>query len=496
MSSFPQEIFQCIVNEVDDVSDLLSLALTCRALCQVIVPWYIEYRWIYCASGRKDIWKILSNKPYLAARLRKLEIVIEKDDIAMPVIPKSLSRFPEYKKHRRKPSTKDDSCEVMNSLVDLMRHTDLTRFLWSYPIDVTNSFAVLLPKLFDYSPRLQELGITTYSGHYPVRPFQPLDHKEISMPFLHTVCLSLGNYCVNSTAIASGIINALIHSCPSIVDLQIRLRGHHLLAQFLQQGTWPKIKRLTLYGFGFYDYTMGIPDRDFMRNFLSRHPSLQCLAVDGDVFANEEYVAEDALPNLHSFDRTRELGHLHEPYIRVLPATIAQNIHHLSIGITRKYLPDIKKMTSLQTCVIEIHDWTPSIIELLDALPVSLERISIQERYRSHQDPESWIEDAHLWIPSLMRLQNLTHIGALFCYAELTKRADRDLMGELCSLPHLSYVQVMRQRQTQWIVLHRGEDGQYIRGSRLPRRTAIDVAHWGGQFKGLTPEKRNKVNLL
>ncbi|KIJ47436.1 hypothetical protein M422DRAFT_103287, partial [Sphaerobolus stellatus SS14] len=70
----PAELLECILDEIDNVSDLLSLALTSRAFCELIIPWHIEYRWICCDVGRTDIWTTLSTKIHLAARLQSLEI--------------------------------------------------------------------------------------------------------------------------------------------------------------------------------------------------------------------------------------------------------------------------------------------------------------------------------------------------------------------------------------------------------------------------------------
>ncbi|KIJ24921.1 hypothetical protein M422DRAFT_98664, partial [Sphaerobolus stellatus SS14] len=68
------ELLEKIVGYIDSVINLLSFALTCRELCVLIIPWHIEYRWISCHPGRTDIWKMLSIKPHLAARLQHLEI--------------------------------------------------------------------------------------------------------------------------------------------------------------------------------------------------------------------------------------------------------------------------------------------------------------------------------------------------------------------------------------------------------------------------------------
>ncbi|KIJ37256.1 hypothetical protein M422DRAFT_104264, partial [Sphaerobolus stellatus SS14] len=71
----PVELLEYIVNNIPNVSDLLSFALTSRAFCALIIPWHIEYRTISCHPGRTNLWKTLIRKPYLAARLQNLEFL-------------------------------------------------------------------------------------------------------------------------------------------------------------------------------------------------------------------------------------------------------------------------------------------------------------------------------------------------------------------------------------------------------------------------------------
>ncbi|KIJ23306.1 hypothetical protein M422DRAFT_99802, partial [Sphaerobolus stellatus SS14] len=78
-SDLPPELIEDIVNNIGDVSDLLSLALTCRPFSKLIIPWHIEYRWISCGAGRKKLWRLLT-KPSLAARIQRLEILYEESD--------------------------------------------------------------------------------------------------------------------------------------------------------------------------------------------------------------------------------------------------------------------------------------------------------------------------------------------------------------------------------------------------------------------------------
>ncbi|KIJ29267.1 hypothetical protein M422DRAFT_269340 [Sphaerobolus stellatus SS14] len=166
LSSFAVELREYIVEGIDDVGDLLSLALTSRAFCALVIPWHIEYRWICCSPARKEIWSILSRKPSLAARLRNLELIDEVEGEVF--IPRSLEDFPEYMDmpeyverrefdHPRVP-VPPLPVDVGPRLLTLLEHTDLTRFFCDRLLVGTAVFS-LLSKIIKHSPELQELHI-------------------------------------------------------------------------------------------------------------------------------------------------------------------------------------------------------------------------------------------------------------------------------------------------------------------------------------------------
>ncbi|KIJ49101.1 hypothetical protein M422DRAFT_101157, partial [Sphaerobolus stellatus SS14] len=68
----PPELLEDIINHVENVGDLLFMALTCRTLLEDIIPWHLEYRQISCDLGRRNVWQTLCNKPSLAYRLQNL----------------------------------------------------------------------------------------------------------------------------------------------------------------------------------------------------------------------------------------------------------------------------------------------------------------------------------------------------------------------------------------------------------------------------------------
>ncbi|KIJ29264.1 hypothetical protein M422DRAFT_37001 [Sphaerobolus stellatus SS14] len=150
-------------------------------------------------------------------------------------------------------------------------------------------------------------------------------------------------------------------------------------------------------------------------------------------------------------------------------------------------------MSSLQTCVINPLDDDIPITMLLDALPVSVERIDIT--WWGSSGPQTWIDTKEKWEPSLRRLQNLTHLGNVFSLnVDLTETtAGMNLLLQLGSmLPRLLYVQVAGPAD-KWIMVRRFIDGkgEY----ELPSGTRIASSRWGGFFNGIQLRRDNRMFL-
>ncbi|KIJ47938.1 hypothetical protein M422DRAFT_28716 [Sphaerobolus stellatus SS14] len=499
-SSFPADLIAHIVEDVDDVADLLSLALTCRAFGTLIIPWHIEYRWISCClsvdwTDIRKVLSILSTKPFLAARLRILELINDKDQI--PVLPRSLSKFPEYDK-----APDVDQLETIDILVshltNLISHTNnLTHLIYhSLNFNVCPDFNLLVT-LFEHSPVLQEADINARVFVVPLPPHTKdshelkLYHKRPTMISLRAVSLviSYSGDTLRSVVHASELVDLLTRSCPSIVDLRLSLVGNAgPYPQFMLQGNWPKLARLTLGGWEFHLDELLKPQQTLiMRNFLSRHPTLRCLSVLRPGLIFEDSIAEGSLPNMQSFCLVS-----HAPiFDAILPVTVAANIRHLQVKAIPSSLPAIRLMTRLQTCVFTHNPGLfVSLTSLFDALSVSVERISIHS-------PETW-KDAitETWLDtmgSLRRLRHLTHISHMFFGIDIEKPVGMDLMRQLGSiLPGLLYVEA--GYQGCWIRMQaiREQNGEY----QLPSGTIINSRDWGDIFWGIESIRLRKKTRL
>ncbi|KIJ47932.1 hypothetical protein M422DRAFT_28715 [Sphaerobolus stellatus SS14] len=436
------------------------------------------------------VLSILSTKPFLAARIRILELIYDKDPI--PVLPRSLSKFPEYDK-----APDVDQLETKNILVshltNLISHTsNLTHFICHVGVHVCSDFKFLVT-LFEHSPALQELNVF-------VDPLPPhtkdshelkLDHKRPTMISLRAVCLTISSrgYTPRRVVHASEFVDLLTRSCPSIVDLRLSVGRFDSYPQFLLQGNWPKLARLTLVGRGgFYSDGLSKPQKALiMRNFLSRHPTLRCLSFLQAGLIFEDSIAEGSLPNMQSFCLISDAP----TFDAILPMTAAANIRHLLVEANLSSLPAIRLMTRLQTCILsQLPDSAISLTSLLDALSVSVERISIDS-------PVIW-KDAitKTWLDtmgSLGRLQHLTHIAHMFIDINIEKPVGMDLMRQLGSiLPRLLYVEA--GHPSFWIRMQaiKEQNGEYA----LPSGTRINSVDWGDIFWAVEPIRDRKIPKL
>ncbi|KZV72614.1 hypothetical protein PENSPDRAFT_538862, partial [Peniophora sp. CONT] len=68
----PIEMLEHIIDELDGYEDLLSLALTCARLRNVIIPAHISYRRVVVSIYFQPFFDLLMSRPDLAGRVREL----------------------------------------------------------------------------------------------------------------------------------------------------------------------------------------------------------------------------------------------------------------------------------------------------------------------------------------------------------------------------------------------------------------------------------------
>lgn len=87
----PTEILDKIVFELEDRADLLSLALSCQRMHDVVFPRHFHYRVVRAKASSVRVWNHLTSNKSLARHVRVLEILDERTSSHEAVPPGILS---------------------------------------------------------------------------------------------------------------------------------------------------------------------------------------------------------------------------------------------------------------------------------------------------------------------------------------------------------------------------------------------------------------------
>ncbi|KZV72619.1 hypothetical protein PENSPDRAFT_544505, partial [Peniophora sp. CONT] len=68
----PTELLEHIIDELDWREDLLSLALTCARLRDLIIPSHLAYRRIAVSLRFQPFFDLIQSRPDIAGRVREL----------------------------------------------------------------------------------------------------------------------------------------------------------------------------------------------------------------------------------------------------------------------------------------------------------------------------------------------------------------------------------------------------------------------------------------
>ncbi|KIJ43731.1 hypothetical protein M422DRAFT_252978 [Sphaerobolus stellatus SS14] len=93
LHELPHEILEHICSFLDLPEDLLSFGLTCRFLCNFVIPYQVQFRHIRCDPRRRDVVEALMERPTLGHAVRRLELVSNEASVwpTRPLLPRSLA---------------------------------------------------------------------------------------------------------------------------------------------------------------------------------------------------------------------------------------------------------------------------------------------------------------------------------------------------------------------------------------------------------------------
>ncbi|KIJ43391.1 hypothetical protein M422DRAFT_104244, partial [Sphaerobolus stellatus SS14] len=66
----PNELINKILEETDSPKDLLALAMSSKAWCNLIIPNHLEARVVRAESRKRVIWNFFAHHPRLASHIR------------------------------------------------------------------------------------------------------------------------------------------------------------------------------------------------------------------------------------------------------------------------------------------------------------------------------------------------------------------------------------------------------------------------------------------
>ncbi|KIJ30029.1 hypothetical protein M422DRAFT_268490 [Sphaerobolus stellatus SS14] len=417
--SFSPELVERIVADVDSPADLLNLALICKALHYIVVPFHLHFRKLHLniRTAPLALWYGIIVKPRLASCFRTFH------------------------------AHSDEQGDVYPSILVQEGEAYLARTLTSLKIDYV---------LWDAISRLTGLVKFNYTALQWIPTSQILWTLSTSCPLIQEINLHpIGN--LSTLDITPAEIQSTLVTFPSLQSLMVNFDsvGHddvRLCFEILAVGRFPNLKVLRLLkiyhtpntppaiimksvtipqlrefrldiwsNFHFQDTTEH-NEAAMVYGFLARHPQLRIFSAYS---AKKDFWQPLLLERDHCSNlRVLCLGDVE--VANVVSPSLAGQLQKLSGSIGSHSLRFLEHISMLQEWIIHISNSLP--INFLLSLPISTERLFVKiyreldanvqvqpftsesalcintNRYQTNSAPFDYI-------PYLTRLQNLTHVG-------------------------------------------------------------------------------------
>lgn len=363
--AIPADVLLHIIEFVDHPKDLLSLALTARALHAIIIPRHIDYRRISCAVSSEHVWKHLLDTPYDAcSRIRYLNVLNFHGRTQIP-----RSGIPEEPKSdsRPSPSSSDSGDYCPNGVSDTFIHAlsemvNLKVLKFQTRNQSGEFFCLISEAIGKANCSLEELevhfGLSNMAIEYQFMKDRVLKDSKMSSLFCDYLP-SLRKYTINGRWCYSVLCLQMLVNTPNLTHMNISMRFSH---EFLS-GYWPNLQHL-----GFYTY-MRYPAREdyplCLQKFLCRHSKLVTLSTSDILHPGWTIESDDFLPNLKSL-------YIH---LQLRPCTITTNIAarlvHLRMkdGLYRYLTEHGIILSNLKTCLFWLVNPKESTQRLIDMAP-------------------------------------------------------------------------------------------------------------------------------
>jgi hypothetical protein len=132
LTRLPNEILDAIAGHIASKRDLLSLALVCKRLYDVVFPRHHPYRDVRCRLSALAVWHHLAVHTALARNVRRLEVLDERASAGKALVPEGIMGTDtdmESSDDERKINVHGKQEKLF--LAALARMTGLTEFVWS-----------------------------------------------------------------------------------------------------------------------------------------------------------------------------------------------------------------------------------------------------------------------------------------------------------------------------------------------------------------------------
>ncbi|KAF8056571.1 hypothetical protein FPV67DRAFT_1566298 [Lyophyllum atratum] len=313
----PTEVLDAIIFHVDSKRDLLSLALSCRRMHDVVCPRHLAYRVVRCKVSAISVWNHLMVNRALARNVRRLEILDERSTEPEIVPPGILASDTDLESTDDELGLHDKQERYLVSAMTKM--SALSSFAWSCnhsPISIDNVWPTLLK-----CQSLQEVEINdnlVFSG--PAESGERKSRKQIVLPHMKTMSLRSTSHIYGSTKQPNLTrISGFLNHCPNLKSLDITYNSPRLTPgagpsrpqadELLLYGRWGLLTSLTLTNVR-CSPTTGF---DSTSNFLSAHPNLEVLHLNiipiaGTPGAADLVLLPDSLPRLRELHAHKEIA--------------------------------------------------------------------------------------------------------------------------------------------------------------------------------------------
>ncbi|GJJ12882.1 hypothetical protein Clacol_007128 [Clathrus columnatus] len=411
----PSEILLLTIGAINDRNDLLSFALTCRFICQLIIPDKLEYFRISNLMENTDVCNHLVQNLHLCRGTHEFEFTDgvrvtrarqrQFDDSIYATIVKISWRNGNFEPFRT----------LLDALVGSgcrLEEFHITLCVPSLGMSIDSTLLVTVTKLEDLQiwkkldrTALQKLSI--WIGTY---------WDRISFP------LSKANW-----------LSDMLTDTSKLTHLNLTIQ-HTAFGVNLLDYTWPNLENLII-GRDNIIPTTALRPRSDLINFFKRHPKLTTLSLPCDIhpLTNSPWIVVECLPNLESFAYE---GTFESRLSEVLSPASARRLRHLTIcpdvreisfhsaEVTRPNDLDIyKELTSLQTFCFTLGTHTSDysktnpdrILEVLAVHATGLHKIHLPMT----GDFSPTYYDTTLSI--LQRFPKLTHLSGVWA-SDISRR--------------------------------------------------------------------------